>query len=210
LRRRGFSVHASASDLWPATSNPTQLEPALLNLAIYSRDAMPTRGRLRVVTSNVHEADFERPGTLDPDDYVRIAVIDSGTGMLPDIMARAFEPFFITKEIGEGSGLGLAQVYGVATQFGRTARLACNSEGGTTAEVFLLRTTIVQAVIATSEPQAMDAVMDGGIVLVVDNDPDAREIAVTFLREAGYVVEEAGDGPKARNILSARPVCDEA
>jgi PAS domain S-box-containing protein len=195
-----------AADLWPATSDPTQLELVLLNLAINSRDAMPAGGRLRVVTSNVHEADVERPGTLDPGDYVRIAVIDSGTGMVPDVMARAFEPFFTTKEIGKGSGLGLAQVYGVATQFGGTARLACNSEGGTTAEVFLPRTTTVQVVIATPEPQATDAAIDGGIVLVVDDDPDAREIAVTFLREAGYVVEEACDGPEARDILAARPV----
>jgi PAS domain S-box-containing protein len=196
-----------AADLWPATSDPTQLELVLLNLAINSRDAMPTGGRLRVVTSNVHEADVERSGTLDPGDYVRIAVIDSGTGMLPDIMARAFEPFFTTKEIGKGSGLGLAQVYGVATQFGGTARLASNTGGGTTAEVFLPRTTTVQAVIATPEPQATDAAVDDGIVLVVDDDPDAREIAVTFLREAGYEVEEAGDGPEARDILAARPVC---
>jgi PAS domain S-box-containing protein len=196
-----------ASDLWPATSDPTQLELVLLNLAINSRDAMPTGGRLRVVTSNVHEADVEHPGTLYPGDYVRIAVIDSGTGMLPDVMDRAFEPFFTTKEIGKGSGLGLAQVYGVATQFGGTARLARNSEGGTTAEVFLPRTTTVQADIATPEPQATDAAIDGGIVLVVDDDPDAREIAVTFLREAGYVVEDAGDGPEAQDILAARPVC---
>jgi CheY-like chemotaxis protein len=196
-----------ASDLWPATSDPTQLELVLLNLAINSRDAMPTGGRLRIMTSNVHDAAVERPGTLDPGDYVRVAVIDSGTGMLPDIMARAFEPFFTTKEIGKGSGLGLAQVYGVATQFGGTARLASNSEGGTTAEVFLPRTSTVQAVITPPEPQATDAAIDGGIVLVVDDDPDAREIAVSFLREAGYVVEEAGGGPEARDILAARPVC---
>ena len=126
-----------ASDLWPANSDPTQLELVILNLAINSRDAMPAGGRLRIVTRNVHEAEVDRPGSLDPGDYVRIAVVDSGIGMAPNLVERAFEPFFTTKEIGKGSGLGLAQVYGVATQFGGTARLASEPGAGTTVEVFL-------------------------------------------------------------------------
>jgi PAS domain S-box-containing protein len=196
-----------ASDLWPANSDPIQLELVILNLAINSRDAMPDGGRLRIVTSNVHEADVDRPSSLDPGDYVRIAVVDTGTGMPPNLVERAFEPFFTTKEIGKGSGLGLAQVYGVATQFGGTARLASEPGAGTTVEVFLPRATKVQAVIASAEPAPTDISPGSGIVLVVDDDADARYIAATFLREAGYVVEEAGSGPEARDILAAGPVC---
>ena len=128
-----------AADLWPATSDPTQLELVILNLAINSRDAMPTGGRLRIVTSNVHQAEDDRPATLQPGDYVRIAVTDTGVGMPPDIAERAFEPFFTTKDVGKGSGLGLAQAYGVATQFGGTVRLASEPNAGTTVEVFLPR-----------------------------------------------------------------------
>ncbi len=196
-----------ASDLWPANSDPTQLELVILNLAINSRDAMPAGGRLRIVTRNVHEAEVDRPGSLDPGDYVRIAVVDSGIGMAPNLVERAFEPFFTTKEIGKGSGLGLAQVYGVATQFGGTARLASEPGAGTTVEVFLPRATKMQAVIASAKPEPTDITTGSGLVLVVDDDADARQIAAIFLREAGYVVEEAGSGREARDILAAGPVC---
>jgi len=197
-----------ASDLWPATSDATQLELVILNLAINSRDAMPTGGRLRIVTSNVHDAEVDHRGSLDPGDYVRIAVVDSGIGMPPNLVERAFEPFFTTKEIGKGSGLGLAQVYGVVTQFGGTARLASEPGAGTTVEVFLPRSVNVPVVIASPEPQSEPTDAAGsGIVVVVDDDSDARDVTATFLREAGYVVVEAGNGAEALDILAARPVC---
>ena len=197
-----------ASDLWLANSDATQLELVILNLAINSRDAMPTGGRLRIATSNVHDAEVDHRGSLDPGDYVRIAVVDSGIGMPPNLVERAFEPFFTTKEIGKGSGLGLAQVYGVATQFGGTARLASEPGAGTRVEVFLPRSVNVQAVIASPEPQPQPTdAAGGGIVLVVDDDPDVRDVTATFLREAGYVVMEAGNGAEALDILAARSVC---
>jgi PAS domain S-box-containing protein len=197
-----------ASELWPATSDATQLELVILNLAINSRDAMPTGGRLRIATRNVHDGEVDHRGSLDPGDYVRIAVVDSGIGMPPNVVERAFEPFFTTKEIGKGSGLGLAQIYGVATQFGGTARLASEPGAGTTVEVFLPRSVNVQAVIASPEPQPQPTDAAGGdIVLVVDDDADVRDVTATFLREAGYVVVEAGNGAEALDILAARPVC---
>ncbi len=195
-----------AADLWPATSDPTQLELVILNLAINSRDAMPAGGRLRIATSNVHMAMFDCPNSLDPGDYVRIAVIDTGIGMPPDVMEQAFEPFFTTKDVGKGSGLGLAQVYGVTTQFGGTVRLASEQGAGTTVEVFLPRAVPVQAAIATPEPYAPDPVNGDGVILVVDDEPEVRAIATAFLRDAGYVVEEAGSGPAARDIVAAGPV----
>jgi PAS domain S-box-containing protein len=190
-----------ASDLWLATCDPTQLELVILNLAINSRDAMPTGGRLRIVTSNVHKEEVDL-GSLDSGDYVRIAVIDAGTGMPPSLVERAFEPFFTTKEVGKGSGLGLAQVYGVATQFGGTARLTSEPGAGTTVEVFLPRALDAPAAITLAESQPMDITGSSGIVLVVDDDADARQIAATFLREAGYVVAEADRGREARDIVA--------
>ena len=142
-----------APDLWPATSDPTQLELVVLNLAINSRDAMPEGGRLRIATSNVHQPEVARLDALDPGDYVRIAVTDTGTGMSRDVLEHAFEPFFTTKEIGKGSGLGLAQVYGVATQFGGTARLSSEPGVGTIVEVFLPRAAAADEGAATPRRQ---------------------------------------------------------
>jgi signal transduction histidine kinase/CheY-like chemotaxis protein len=195
-----------AADLWPATSDPTQLELVILNLAINSRDAMAAGGRLRITTSNVREAAFDGPHSPDPGDYVRIAVIDTGTGMPPDVMAQAFEPFFTTKDVGKGSGLGLAQVYGVTTQFGGMVRLASEPGAGTTVEVLLPRAVRVPAKIATPEPYASVPIDGDGVVLVVDDEPEVRAIAVAFLREAGYVVQEAGSGSVAREMVAAGPI----
>jgi signal transduction histidine kinase len=195
-----------ASDLWPAISDPTQLELVILNLAINSRDAMPAGGLLHIVTSNVHEAEFDCPNSPGPGDYVRIAVIDTGIGMTADVMAQAFEPFFTTKDVGKGSGLGLAQVYGVTTQFGGTVRLASEPGAGTTVEVFLPRGVPVPATIAMPEAYAPHPANGDGVVLVVDDEPEVRAIAAAFLREAGYVVEEAGSGFAARAIVAAGPV----
>ncbi|HEY2617856.1 MAG TPA: PAS domain-containing protein [Acetobacteraceae bacterium] len=192
-----------AADLWLATSDPTQLELVVLNLAINSRDAMPNGGLLRIVTANVPEHDAARLIELDPGDYVRIAVIDTGAGMTSDVLQHAFEPFFTTKEIGKGSGLGLAQVYGVATQFGGTVRLGSDPGAGTTVEVFLPRALASQESIAPHGSHAVDLISGGGTVLVVDDDPEVREIVAIFLREAGYTVKEAGNGPQARDILAA-------
>ena len=98
-----------ASDLWPATSDPTQLELVVLNLAINARDAMADGGQLRIATGNVDRHEAARLAALEPGDYVRIAVIDNGIGMTSDVLEHALEPFFTTKAIGKGSGLGLAR-----------------------------------------------------------------------------------------------------
>ena len=195
-----------ASDLWPATSDPTQLELVVLNLAINSRDAMPEGGRLHIATSNVHQPEIARLDALDPGDYVRIAVTDTGTGMSRDVLEHAFEPFFTTKAIGKGSGLGLAQVYGVATQFGGTARLSSEPGVGTDRRGLPAARCRSGRERSPEEEHAGDAPTGGGTILVIDDDPDVRQIAAFFLREAGYVVREAGSGAEARDILAAGPV----
>jgi CheY-like chemotaxis protein len=144
---------------------------------------------------------------LDPGDYVRIAVIDTGIGMTSDVLEHALEPFFTTKAIGKGSGLGLAQVYGVATQFGGTVRLASEPGAGTTVEVFLPRAVAADASTGTPDLNVTYVRSGAGTVLVVDDDQDVRAIAAIFLREAGYSVREAGSGAEARDILAAGPIC---
>src|SRR5260370_36253461 len=113
---------ALADDLWPAFVDPHQLELVILNLAINARDAMPAGGRVVVETRNVKASERNKPIELAPGDYVMIAVADSGTGMSPDILARACEPFFTTKEPGKGSGLGLAEGHGLAQPSGAGMR----------------------------------------------------------------------------------------
>jgi PAS domain S-box-containing protein len=194
------------ADLWPATSDPTQLELVVLNLALNARDAMPDGGRLRIVTRNADQQVVAELDALDPGDYVRIAVIDTGIGMATDVLEHAFEPFFTTKAIGEGSGLGLAQVYGVASQFGGTVRLASKPGAGTTVEVYLPRAIGAGEPATMAELYAADTPGGSGTILVVDDDPDVRAIAAIFLREAGYVVREAGSGPEARNVLTQGPI----
>jgi PAS domain S-box-containing protein len=192
-----------APDLWHATSDPTQLELVILNLAINARDAMPEGGRLRIVTRNADHPDLAE---LEPGDYVRIAVKDDGVGMTREVLERALEPFFTTKEIGKGSGLGLAQVYGVATQFGGTVQLRSTPDIGTTVEVFLPRAMSDASPLTIEEPCACESPDSGGTILLVDDDAGVREIAATFLRDAGYVVREAGNGAEARDIMAAGPV----
>jgi PAS domain S-box-containing protein len=195
-----------ASDLWLATSDSTQLELVILNLAINARDAMPDGGVLRIVTRNAQPSEVERIEALDAGEYVRIAVIDTGSGMTRDVLEHAFEPFFTTKDIGKGSGLGLAQVYGVAAQFGGTVLLASKLGAGTTVEVFLPRAHATEDSVTVHEPRAYDLRGGGRVILVVDDDADVREIAAILLREAGYIVKEAANGPEACDILVAGAV----
>jgi CheY-like chemotaxis protein len=173
----------------------------LLNLAINARDAMPAGGEIGIAAHNV-PATSRLPSELDRGDYVSIAVIDSGSGMSAEIREHAFEPFFTTKEPGKGSGLGLAQVWGLAQQFGGTVLLDSAPGHGTTVQVFLPRAaTVVPAEAAPPVPDDADGHADG-VVLVVDDDADAREIATTFLAQEGFAVQPVASGQEALARLS--------
>jgi PAS domain S-box-containing protein len=189
-----------SGDLWLATSDPTQLELVILNLAINARDAMPDGGRLRIITRNVTRPDVAE---LEAGDYVSISVKDNGVGMTREVLERALEPFFTTKPIGKGSGLGLAQVYGVATQFGGSVRLRSAPGVGTKVVVYLPRAMADEAQPETAEPRAGETMTAGGTILLVDDDADVREITAIFLRQAGYVVREASSAAEAKEILAA-------
>jgi PAS domain S-box-containing protein len=192
--------------LWNATSDPNQLELVILNLAINSRDAMPGGGLLELTTRNAPVVNNEHDDDLNPGDYVLLSVTDNGTGMPPHVLEHAFEPFFTTKEVGKGSGLGLAQVYGVAKQFGGSVRLQSEPGKGTTVELFLPRADPVEAEGTACESSVTIAAGATRTVLVVDDEPDVRAVAAALLSDAGFDVEEAEGGHKALEILAQHKV----
>lgn len=193
-----------AADLWPASTDATQLELVLLNLAINARDAMPDGGLLRLATRNVERGDATLPEELEPGEYVLISVSDTGIGMSPEVIERAFEPFFTTKEVGKGSGLGLAQAYGIARQSGGTARLRSHLGHGTVVELFLPRAP-ASARAEASRPRASDRLATRGpAVLVLNDEPVLRGVAGELLAEAGYQVQEAASAHEALAVLRER------
>jgi CheY-like chemotaxis protein len=188
--------------LWPAMVDPTQLELVVLNLAINARDAMPSGGTLAVRTANATVTEPpRRAGEPAPGDYVAVSVADDGIGMTPEILAKAFEPFFTTKEVGRGSGLGLAQVYGFATQSGGGVRVETTHGDGTTVTVYVPRASE-----AAPERVARDG---GGValdgrgrrILLVDDDDAVREVTGARLRALGFDVAEAASGETALAAL---------
>ncbi len=190
----------------PVLSDPTQLELAVLNLAINARDAMPEGGRL-VVATRVRQLGPGHP-VLPPDDYVELSVSDTGVGMAPEVAARAFDPFFTTKGVGRGTGLGLSQVYGVARQAGGEATLISQPGKGSTVILLLRRSSVMPAADEPSEPGAATAPerAGGATVLVVDDDADVREVVRDSLETLGYRVLTAHSGEAALKVLdTVRP-----
>ncbi|HZU91270.1 MAG TPA: response regulator [Stellaceae bacterium] len=191
------------SELWPGMVDPTQIEAAVLNLAINARDAMPEGGRILIETANVSVGEPEQPGDPPPGDYVAISVTDTGTGMSEEVLAHAFEPFFTTKGVGKGSGLGLAMVYGVARQSGGGVRIMSRLGTGTTVTIYLPRSQALPEpfleVPRTARVDAADG--ESGIVLVVDDDDDVRATMAGMLEALGYRVVEAANGDAALEIL---------
>jgi len=191
-----------AGDLWPTLVDPTQLELVLLNLAINARDALPLGGTVRISARNVKASEVPNALGLAPGDYVCVAVADSGIGMSEAVLARACEPFFTTKELGKGSGLGLSQVYGVARQSGGAIAIDSAPGEGTTVEVYLPRSPTA----AETAPLRVAAVAERPqqrrvTILVVDDQPEVREVAVAHLEALGYAVMAAADGKSALHLL---------
>jgi PAS domain S-box-containing protein len=182
-----------------------QFETAILNLAVNARDAMPSGGVLTIETERVRFDEAPRAASeVPPGDYIRVSVSDTGTGMAPDVLARAIEPFFTTKDVGSGTGLGLSMVYGFMKQIGGHARIY--SEVGRGTRVSLLFPSLSQqgAAPATSE-DASEPLGNGELVLVVEDDPDVRVVTVSRLESLGYTVRIAVDGPGALDIVRATP-----
>jgi PAS domain S-box-containing protein len=192
----------TANDLWNALVDPTQTEMILLNLAINARDAMPNGGTLRLETANerIDQAPM-RPQDPEPGEYVVLSITDSGSGMSPEVLAKAFEPFFTTKGVGKGSGLGLAQVFGFAKQSGGGVAISTAPEQGTTVKVYL--PCIRDEPTTSAEPVVEQAYTDGGqkTILLVDDDPQVRHVTASLLEVYGYRVIEAGSGEGALSHL---------
>jgi signal transduction histidine kinase len=188
--------------LWSAMVDPTQLELAILNLAINARDAMQIGGSLTVETENVVLGPPLRPEEPPAGEYVSVGVFDTGSGMSEEVRAKVFEPFFTTKEIGKGSGLGLSQVLGFAKQSGGGVRIhSCLGEG-TSVHIYLPR---AEAEATKSGPtplhKASIGTRRGAIILLVDDDNEVREVTRAMLHEIGHVVLEAGSGGAALDVL---------
>ncbi len=192
-----------APEIWYAEVDPHQLESALLNLAVNARDAMPHGGKLTIETGNAHLP--EGFGEIASGDYVVICVSDTGCGMTPEVMARAFDPFFTTKLIGEGTGLGLSQVFGFIKQSGGHVRLQSEPGSGTTVRLYLPR-LVGELPVAEQRPtrSAVPAQADE-TVLVVEDDDDVRIYSTDTLRELGYAVLEARDGLSALRMIEHHP-----
>ncbi|MBS0222923.1 MAG: response regulator [Proteobacteria bacterium] len=194
-----------AGDLWAVHADPTELEAAILNLAVNARDAMPHGGQLKIMTANVGPLDEAQAAEfgLKPNAYVAIDVEDSGIGISTELLKQVFEPFFTTKG-GHGTGLGLSQVHGFATQSGGTATLQSEPQRGTTVRIYLPKAEvpiperqILRSPIATGVARARH----GETILVVEDDEGVRQHTVGVLRDLGYTVLEAVDALQALQIV---------
>ncbi|MEO6582323.1 MAG: PAS domain S-box protein, partial [Sphingomicrobium sp.] len=189
----------------PVMADPTQLEVAVLNLAINARDAMPEGG---ILTFRTRAVTIKDDPELEDGGYIELSIADTGPGMNEAVAARAFEPFFTTKEVGKGTGLGLSMVYGMAKQSGGTARIESKLGVGTTVKMWfrLSEQAAAAADAETVEPGQADFDPADASVLVIDDDPDVRGFIVTSLEEQGYRVREASDGRKGlKAIAQDRP-----
>jgi CheY-like chemotaxis protein len=184
-------------------ADPGQIEQVLMNLAVNARDAMSGGGKLTVRTDNIFmgEAEAAKRPPMSAGDYVRLCVTDTGHGMDEKTKAHIFEPFFTTKEVGKGTGLGLATVYGVVKQSGGFIWVESAPGKGTTFEIYLpLAAGPVLRV--ESDPKLSAAPAGHETILIVEDEPDVRELACRFLRVKGYRVLEAKDGLEALEVAA--------
>ncbi|QCQ98171.1 PAS domain-containing protein [Brevundimonas sp. SGAir0440] len=202
----GIEVEVVAgAGLWPVLIDAHQLENAVLNLCINARDAMPSGGRLTIETGNRWiDARTAKAQDLEPGQYVSICVSDTGTGMAPEVAARAFEPFFTTKPLGEGTGLGLSMIYGFVRQSGGQVRIYSEAGEGAMICLYLPRHfgEVDDADLIPEVEQAPRA-QAGETVMVVDDEPTVRMLVAEILHELGYQCIEASDGAAGLKLLQS-------
>ena len=195
--------------VWPIAADTNQLETAILNLAVNSRDAMQRSGKLTTETANafLDESYVATHPYVKPGQYVMIAVSDTGVGMTKEVVARAFEPFFTTKAPGHGTGLGLSQVFGFVKQSGGHVTIYSEPGEGTTVKLYLPRHRTQDAALLV-EPQAALEGASGETVLVVEDDDDVRAFVGEMLEELGYRVVIAPDAASALKVFETQPDID--
>ena len=197
-----------AGGLWRTRVDRGEVENAILNLAVNARDAMAEGGRLTIETANCHLDDVYASAHVDvpAGQYVLVAVTDNGSGMPPDVVAKAFDPFFTTKGVGKGTGLGLSQVHGFVKQSGGHVKIYSEPGEGTTIKLYLPRFHGAEQAAAE---RAVDRPIPRGdidkLILVVEDEERARQVTAESLRELGYSVVHAGSAASALEILAARP-----
>jgi PAS domain S-box-containing protein len=200
-----------SAGLWNTFADAVQLESAIINLAVNARDAMPNGGKLTIETANAHldESYARENGEIAAGQYVMIALTDSGTGMTPDVLEHAFEPFYTTKSIGKGTGLGLSQVFGYIKQSRGHVKIYSEQEHGTTIKIYLPR--------QTGDDNAADDIVDERpvtrgtihtVVLIVEDDARVRETTADSALELGYTVLVARDVAHALELVKTEPRID--
>ena len=199
-----------AEGLWPVLVDANQLENAVLNLCINARDAMPGGGQLTIETANrTLDARGAQMRDLPAGQYVSLCITDTGTGMPPEVIARAFDPFFTTKPIGQGTGLGLSMVYGFVRQSGGQVRIHSQPGQGTTVCLYLPRhATEADAAATGANAQPAPAATQGETVLVVDDEATIRMLVCDVLEELGYATVEAEDGAAGLEVLRSNQRID--
>jgi two-component system, cell cycle sensor histidine kinase and response regulator CckA len=185
-------------------ADPNQIEQAIVNLAVNSRDAMPTGGQIFLQTANAHldDAYVQTHLGIKPGEYVMIAITDTGHGMDPEVRKRIFEPFFTTKERGKGTGLGLATVYGMVKQSGGDIWVYSEVGKGTTFKLYFPRAAEMPAE-TRSESRERVTPRSTDTVLVVEDEKPVRDLTVRMLQNLGYSVLSAASGPEAIEISSS-------
>ena len=189
-----------AEDLWPVEVDPGELELVVLNLAVNARDAMPEGGTIVIEARNEGAA-----GEVGAEDFVRIAVIDKGTGIPQEVIERVFDPFFTTKDIGKGSGLGLAQVHGFATQSGGSVSIKSVIGEGTRVVMRLPKSARVALVQARHLVDAAERVLpeeSAGSALLVEDDDEVASLVAEMLAQLGYKVTRAASAEAALGALA--------
>ena len=195
-----------AGCLWRVFADPSQLESAILNLAVNARDAMPDNGQLTIETANCHldERYAATHPNVAPGQYVLIAVSDTGEGMPPEVQARVLEPFFTTKEVGRGTGLGLSQVFGFVKQSGGHLNIYSEVGRGTTVKIYLPRHHGTAPNTDNAPAAQLERLPRGRpdeLILAVEDEEHVRLMSVGALRELGYTVIHAPDGAVALRML---------
>jgi len=195
-------VIACDPNLWLCRVDPAQFENSILNLAFNARDAMPAGGRLTISLNNAKLGSTDPPSGVTPGNYVLVSVADTGVGITPEQLDRVFEPFYTTKEVGRGTGLGLSQVYGFVEQSGGQVRIESAVGAGTTVRIYLPKAGGTSVGREMPDLRGEKPTKSSETVLLVEDDPAVLEVVMAMMEDLGYRVLTAQNGPEALSMLN--------